>query len=410
MLDRRSRKADRSVILLVLIVLVIAATAVYASLQLRVDRITDALKKKQPVNTLIILSEGEKALFFEVFLYNPETRKGTLYYVPANLGEVIEGLRKVDGIDALYHRGSPAALQKTIEGLLGVPLHCVLDIALSDAGKLVDLVGGLDLFIPNPVDITPAPEAHFVPAPEAHFARDGRRILLPSGSVTLDGDKAVDFLSYEDPLETEVDRVGRRQKFVQSLLKSLGEERQLLAQRGPFRLVRALVRTNIPPRALAALLAELARYDSERVIQARVLGATRTVDGRDLLFPHQEGELLLEAVRQAVAANASNEFIPAEDLSVTVQVLNCTATPGLANRAREVFQSYDIEVLAPNNADNDQYQSTVVYDRKGRIEDARRVAELIRCARVSTQLDPQGDQAVDVTVILGKDFDGRYCK
>ncbi len=394
MLERRSRKADRSVILLVLIVLVIAATAVLLLLQLRVDRITDALKKKQPVNTLIILSEGEKALFFEIFLYNPETRKGTLYYVPANLGGVIEGLRKVDGIDALYRRGSPAALQKTIEGLLGVPLHCVLDIALTDAVKLVDLVGGLDLFIPNPVDIT----------------REGRRILLPSGSVTLDGDKTVDFLSYEDPLETEVDRIGRQQKFVQSLLKSLGEEKQLLAQRGPFRLVRAFVRTNIPPRALAALIAELARYDSERVIQARVLGATRTVDGRDLLFPHQDGELLLEAVRQAVAANASNEFIPAEDLTVTVQVLNGTSTPGLANRAREVFQSYDMEVLAPNNADNDQYQSTVVYDRKGRIEDARRVAELIRCTRVATQLDPQGDQAVDVTVILGKDFDGRYCK
>jgi anionic cell wall polymer biosynthesis LytR-Cps2A-Psr (LCP) family protein len=402
MLDRRSRKADRSVILLVMIVLVIAATAVYASLQLRVDRITDALKKKQPVNTLIILSEGEKALFFEVFLYNPETRKGTLYHVPANLGEVIEGLRKVDGIDALYRRGSPAALQKTIEGLLGVPLSCVIDIALTDAAKLVDLVGGLDLFIPNPVDMSPAPEAQSF--------RDVRRILLPSGSVTLDGDKAVDFLSYEDPLETEADRVGRQQKFVQSLLKTLGEERQLLAQRGPFRLVRALVRTNIPPRALAALLAELARYDSERVIQARVLGATRTVDGRELLFPHQEGELLLEAVRQAVAANASNEFIPAEDLTVTVQVLNGTATPGLANRAREVFTSYDLEVLAPNNADNDQYQFTVVYDRKGRIEDARRVAELIRCARVVTQLDPLGDQAVDVTVILGKDFDGRYCK
>lgn len=402
MLDRRARKADRSVILLVLIVVVIAATAVYASLQLRVDKITDALKKKQPVNTLIILSDGEKALFFEVFLYNPETRKGTLYHVPANLGGVIEGLRKVDGIDALYHRGSlrssprssPAALQKTIEGLLGAPLHCVIDISLVDASKLVDLVGGLELFIPNPVDIS----------------RDGHRILLPSGSVTLDGDKAVDFLGYEDPLETEVDRIGRQQKFVQALLKSLGEEKQLLAHRGPFRLVRSFVRTTIPPRALAALLAELSRYDSERVIQARVLGATRTVDGRELLFPHQNGELLQEAVRQAVAANASNEFIPAEDLTVTVQVLNGTATPGLANRAREVFQSYDLDVLAPNNADNDQYPYTVVYDRKGRIDDARRVAELIRCTRVSTHLDPQGDQSVDVTVVLGKDFDGRYCK
>jgi anionic cell wall polymer biosynthesis LytR-Cps2A-Psr (LCP) family protein len=394
MLDRRSRKADRSIILLALIAVVVAATAVYASLQLRVDRITDALKKKQPVNTLIILSDGEKALFFEVFLYNPETRKGTLFHVPANVGAVIEGLRRVDGIDALYRRGSPAALQKMIEGLLGVSLHCVLDLGLADAVKLVDLIGGLALFIPNPVDIT----------------REGRRILLPSGSVTLDGDKTADFLTYEDSLETEVDRVGRQQKFVQSLLKSLGENRVLLAQRGPFRLVRSLVRTNIPPRALAALLAELGRYDSERVILSRVLGATRTVDSRDLLFPHQGGELLTEAVRQAVAANASNEFIRAEDLTLTVQVLNGTATAGLANRAWEVFRSYDMEVLAPNNADNDQYQSTVVYDRKGRIEDARRVADLIRCTRVSTQMDPQGDQAVDVTVILGKDFDGRYCK
>ena len=56
MLERRSRRTDRSIILLVLILVIIAGTGVYAVLQLRVDQITDSLKKKQPLNTLFIFS------------------------------------------------------------------------------------------------------------------------------------------------------------------------------------------------------------------------------------------------------------------------------------------------------------------------------------------------------------------
>jgi hypothetical protein len=394
MLDRRSRKTERSVILLALIVAVIAAAAVYASLQLRVDQISDSLKKKLPLATLFIVSDGEKALFFDVFLYNPAMRKGALFYVPANVGGVIENLKKVDGIDALYRKGNPTALRGRIEDLLGSAVQCVIDINLDDAGRLVDLLGGIDVFIPNPVDIS----------------KGGRRILLPSGSVTLDGDKAGDFLSYEDPLENETDRIGRRQKFLQSLLKALGENNSFLTQRGPFRMLRSLLRTTLPPRALAALVSELGRFDSERMVLQRVLGNTRTVDGRDLLFPHQEGELLKETVKQTLAAIASTEYVPADSLTITVEVLNGTKTPGLATRAREVFQSYDLEVMAPNNADNDQYQNTVVLDRRGKLENAKKVADIIRCGRIYSKPDPQMDQAVDVTVILGKDFDGRYVK
>ena len=394
MLDRRTRRADRSIILLVLIVVVIAAAGLYAYLQLRVDQITESLKRKQPLNTLFILSDREKALFFEVFLYNPETRKGALFYVPANLGGVIQNLDKVDGIDALYRRGNPSVLKKRLEELLGTGIQCVIDMSIEEAGKLVDLVGGLDVFIPNPVDLT----------------QEGRRILLPSGSVVLDGDKARDFITYEDPLETEADKIGRKQKFLQSLLKGLGEKNAFLLQRGPFRMLRSLLHTSIPPRALASLVAELGRFDSERTILQRVLGNTRTVDGRGLLFPHQDGELLKEAVKQTLAANASSEFVPPEDLTITVEVLNGTTTSGLASRARELLQSYDLEVMAPNNADNDQYLNTVVLDRKGKPENAKKVADIIRCTRIYSRPDLQLDQAVDVTLILGKDFDGRYVK
>ena len=394
MLERRSRKPDRSVFLLILIVLVIVASAVYAYLQLRVDQITDALKKKLPLNTLFIFSDGDRALFFEVFFYTPDTRKGSLFYVPANLGGVIQRLNKVDGIDALYRRANPAAVKARIEDLLGVGIPCVIDIGTEEVGKLVDLIGGVDVFIPNPVDLT----------------RESSRVLLPSGSVRLDGDKARQFITYEDPLETDIDRIGRRQRFLQSLLKGVGEKNAFLLQRGPLRMLRSLVHTNLSQRALGSFVQEMGRFDSERMVLQRVLGTTRTVDGRDLLFPHQEGELLKQAVKQAIAANASSEFVPADALSITVEVLNGTKTPGLATRARELLQTFDLEVMPPNNADNDQYQYTVVLDRKGKLDDAKKVADIIRCTRVYSKPDPQMDQAVDVTVILGRDFDGRFVK
>ena len=394
MLERRSRRPDRSVILLALIILVLAASAVYAYLQFRVDQITEALKKNLPLNTLFIFSDGESALFFEVFFYTPDTRKGSLFYVPANLGGVIPRLNKVDGIDALYRRSNPSAVTARIENLLGVGIPCVIDISKEDVSKLVDLIGGVEVFIPNPVDLT----------------SNGARVLLPSGSVNLDGDKAWEYVSYRDPLETDADMIGRRQKFLQSLLKGLGEKNTFLIQRGALRMLKSLVRTNLSVRALASFVQEMGRFDSERMVLQRVLGTTRTVDGRELLFPHQEGELLKEAVKQAVAANASSEFVAPDSLSITVEVLNGTKTPGLANRARDLFQSYDLEVVPPNNADNDQYQNTVVLDRKGKLDDAKKVADIIRCTRVYSRPDPQMDQAVDVTVILGRDFDGRFVK
>jgi len=293
MFERRNRRADRSIILLVLILAVVAGAVTYAVLQLRVDQITDSLKKKQPLNTLFIVSEGDRALFFEVFFYNPQTRKGSLFYVPPNVGSVIATINRVEGIDALYRRSSPLPLRQKVEELLGAPLQGVIDLSVEDVGRLVDLVGGVDVFIPNPVDLTLA----------------DARILLPSGSVRLDGDKAREFVTYRDPLETEADAVGRRQKFLQALLKGMGENEAFLLQRGPMKMLRTLVRTDLPGRALSSFIAEMGRFDSERMVLQRVLGTTRSVDGRDLLFPHQDGELLKQAVKQAMAANASNEFV-----------------------------------------------------------------------------------------------------
>lgn len=390
---RRKRKWDKGILILVPIVLIVAATAVFGYLQLRTDLLTEGLKKDTPIAVLFAVSGDKDYRFFEVLLYHPRTHRGAVLFIPGNVGLIIESLKKVDRLDALYRYGNIAALKSKVEQITGLAIPFFIELKEQDVVALVDLLGGLELFIPNPV--------------EASFS--DHKVLLPSGSVVLDGDKIRDFISYQDPLEAETDWVGRKQKFLQSLLKSLGES-ELVLQKSVFAALKRTLSTNLSSRSLAAFIREMKKMEAEKLIFQRVLGSVRTVDGKQLLFPHFDGQLLKEIVKQSSDTLASAAPVAEEQLTVSLEILNGTPVGGLAKRAASVFQSYGYEIVAIGNADNTDYLNTVILDRKGRLEAAQRVADLIRCERVYSRLSEGGDPSIDVTVILGKDFDGRYCK
>jgi anionic cell wall polymer biosynthesis LytR-Cps2A-Psr (LCP) family protein len=389
----RKRKWDKSILILVAIVMVVAAMAVFGYLQLRTDLFTETLKKDEPVSVLFAFGGDKEYRFFELLLYHPKTHRGAVLFVPGNVGSIIESLKRVDRIDALYSPGNLDPFIGKLEQLTGENIDFYIDLSDQDVGDLVDLLGGLELFIPNPIEDLGA----------------DRITLLPSGSVVLDGDKAREFISYRDPMESEMDWVGREQHFLQALLKRMGES-DILRTRSGFELFRGLADTNLNPRALEAFVAELGRLEADKLIFQRVLGSSRIVDGKELIFPHFDGQLLKEIMKQTRESLASQDPFAEEDLTVGVEVLNGTTVTGLAGRAANVFQSFGYEIVAVGNADNQDYLKTVILDRKGRIDAAERVAKLIRCERAYTRMEEGADLAVDVTVILGKDFDGRYCK
>jgi anionic cell wall polymer biosynthesis LytR-Cps2A-Psr (LCP) family protein len=390
---RRKRKWDKSILLLILIVLVVLTAVIFGYFQLRTDLFTEKLNTGEPVAVLFCLSGDTEHGFFELLLYQPSTSRGAIIYVPGNVGMIIESLRKVDRIDALYERGNLEPLIEKVEELVAIDIPFYVDLQDREVRNQVDLLGGLELFIPNPVDTV----------------YSGKRVILPSGSVVLDGDKILDFISYEEEMENDVDSDGRKQRFLQSLLKSISGS-DLLESKSAFAVFRNNMDTNMSPRALSSFVTELHRLNDEKIVFQRVLGSSRIVDGKELLFPHFEGQLLKEIVKQTIETISSQEPFSEDELTVAIEVLNGTSVAGLARRGANVFQSFGYEVVSVANADNSDYQKTVVLDRKGRLEVAQRVADLIRCRRVYSRLEETGDTTIDVTIILGTDFDGRYCK
>lgn len=101
------------------------------------------------------------------------------------------------------------------------------------------------------------------------------------------------------------------------------------------------------------------------------------------------------------------ERVPIPDVNdaagqrIRVQVLNATTTRGLARRATRLLRDRGFDVVetgtSPEPAD-----STMVLDRSGHPDWARRVADALGGARVESR--PDSSRYLDVTVLIGRSW------
>ena len=384
---RGNGRRDRSYLLLAAIVVLIGATVGFAVTQLRTDEVAVWLREYDLLVGLTVVSDPRHQVAFEVLLIDPETRRAALL-MPGNVGALIAS--RMDALESLYEEGSPDPLYDKVAELLGVQPRFHLDLTGGRLIDLVDLMGGAEVFIPDPLEPPP-----------------GGGSGLPAGTVRLDGDKAAAYLSYSAAEESHLEWAGRLHRLHQGLFRELDRQAELVRHRSVQRYLHRSLGTNLSAAGFATLLATLAEVDSERLIFQYTIGQPRTVDGRTLVFPHYDDDLLREAVSQIVEALASEQGESAA--AVAVEILNGTSVSGLAGAAAPLLRSFGYRVVRIGNADHHGYAATRVLDRRGRPELAARVAELMQCHGAGAEPGTAVDPEVDVTIVLGGDFNGRRC-
>lgn len=379
-------------VLLVLIFLVIIVTGGVLYVQLRTDDVGSRLVTGEIVRTLVVAHENNQPFLSFVLFYHPETERAAVLDIPGNLGGVIRSLGRVDRVDAVFAHQTPDLFRAEVERFIGVSIPFTLVMSDEQLIDFINLLGGVDLFIIND-----------------YREMDGNDpILLPTGNVRLDGEKAVQYVRYQDEVETELEQIGKRQAFVQSLLRSIRRNVRFLSDPDVVELRSRFIETDLDVRAQTTLFTAIGNIDPERVVGRRVQGTTRAVEVegtvRQLLFPHFEGQWLKQAVQQVQQTLASAEEVVAEQVVVRLEILNGTSRSGLARRTAELYEAYGFEVRRFGNAESDQIEHTLVVDRRGIGDLSQQVAQVIQAQRVVTEVQPSAD--VDVTLILGRDFDG----
>jgi hypothetical protein len=267
-------------------------------------------------------------------------------------------------------------------------------------GKIVDLMEGVELFIPQAFEV-------YEEVP----------VLFPSGNTLLDGDKAGQYIRFELDGEEPEQIYLRREQFFLGFLKSLGEKHSRLDNPQMAAAFYPLLKTEMNRLTRERLFEALSALDLNRISMQPVAGNYREVSGQDLLIPYYDGTVIKDIVRQAQRSLSQESAGALVERVFTVEVLNGTSTNGLASRTAELIRGFRYDVVSMGNADRGDYEKTEIIDRTG-LEDVLAVfADTIKCKNIRyeskiSEMDEGPamrnlDYKADFTLIIGKDFNGR---
>jgi len=398
----RILKTDASRFLLALIVLLVAVGVAAAVYTLRSNPVDDALAVNRVINVLFIIEDEGKPLSTFVLMYYPGTRRAAIFDIPGELGLLITRINRVDRIDRVYEPARIGGYENEVENLLGIDVNFSLVITRENLVSMVDLIEGVEIFIPSPVS-----------------RREGDTLIMfPSGITVLDGDKAGLYVSYSLDDEDREMEVFRRQRFFIGLLDRWIRMNERLKNPQAAKLFHSFFRTAMNQRTLTRLFDEFVYIDPDRTNIQSVSGNLREVSGQMLIIPHWDGNLVKEVVRQTLGTLTRQIDDPYNERSPTVEVLNGTAVSGLAGRTAEMLGSFGYDIISIGNADRTNYENTVIIHRSGDEGMVKAFADVIRCNNIRREFDAPDDEdefniqdfeyKADFTLIIGRDFNGRY--
>lgn len=398
----RLRDEQKGAILLGIIVLIIVVVSVIMAASLKKDNVAEMLSDDQIVRVLNILEDDDGSVIFtNLLIYYPVSGKAASVNIPGNTAAIYQSLGRVDRIDQVYKEKGYEAYKSEIEKLLACKIPFYMSMKFSDFIKVTDMLGGMRVFIPAPVD---------------SVSEKGERWLLPSGAVTLDGDKISTYLKYTAEDETDFDVQERYQNVVAAFYLMLHDKKNVLfARKNNFKCLKKFITVNLNDDDSRRLLLQISNMDSETIARQTITGRIRIMDGQRLLFPLNNGEFIKEAVKQSTNMLISNSGTYASRVYV-LEIKNGTTVQGLAHNTSILFQNASYDVLSAVNADRNDYEKTVIIDHIGNKEIASMVGNFIHCTNIQEEevklSGPESDASADVdfTIILGKDFDGRYVR
>lgn len=397
MKKNKIRDEQKGIIFLIFIFLVVVLVSLYSWFVLKPKNLEYG---DQVIRTLFLVSDSDKkCIFSNVLIYYPETQKAAVVNIPSNTGAIYQSLNRTDRIDSVFREKGIEVFKGEVEKILNCIIPFYINIELDDFKLLTDYLGGLRVFIPSPVDVT---------------CDDGKRYLLPSGAVNLDGDKIESYLKYVFPEESFTEVQERYQNVATAFFSALHDKKSsVFKSEKVFKKYYDLMNINLSLSDSYRMMSLFSEMDTELIKRQTVTGKLREIDGQELLMPTRNGSDIKEAVQQVTQLLVSNSGTMASRIYV-LEIQNGTTIQGLAHNTAILYKGASYDVLGTVNADRNDYDKTVIIDHIGNKEMAEMVGKYIHCSNIIeetvdlSESDENSTSDVDFTIILGKDFDGRY--
>lgn len=136
-----------------------------------------------------------------VLSFSNDTGKSRLISIPRDTW--VSADSSAGRIGTLYSWGGANLIVRHVAGLLGISIHQFVVINMSTFSKLIDVLGGVDVYVEENMDY--------------EDSESGLAIHLEKGYQHLNGDEAQKYLRYRSEKLGDVGRVQRQQQFFRAL-------------------------------------------------------------------------------------------------------------------------------------------------------------------------------------------------
>ena len=300
-------------------------------------------------------------------------------------------------INHAYAYGGVELLENTLVNYLGVPVQYYVIVNFKSFPQLVDSIGGITVNVPKRLHYTDKAGSLYID--------------IPAGEQHMDGKTSLGFVRFRHDALGDIGRVERQQIFLKSVFEKIKEPSIIPKIPELIRQSMKLVKTNMTISQSIQLASYLKDQDPSRTVFRTLPGRAAYISGVSYWLGELSSisEILSEKPIEFISSPPDDPALDLQaselvgSISVPIDVLNGSGTPGVGKEAATRLQSIGIDVAHIGNAKHFDYKYTNILFPTGD-ETEHSAKALGKIAMIPASLICQDNNSSHVTIIFGHDY------
>lgn len=325
---------------------------------------TDSLEARGRADSILVLS------------VSPKTKDTILFSIPRDLRVMIPE-RGMDKINHAFAYGGVDLLKKTVEDLIGLPIHYYGVVDFEGFKYVIDALGGIDIYVEKDM---------------YYIDRAGSvKINLHKGQQVLDGEKALEYVRFRSDSLGDLGRIQRQQKLINAVIDKILNVDNLTKIPNIVSSLPDYINTNMGSSDIISLARLMKDIDREKIWIETIKGEPQYIGGVSYLVVDTQ------EVKDRVNYLIENKY-----KGLNIEVLNGNQMPGIAHRVANKMKELGFNVVNIDNADHFDYQKTVIIIYRKDIKPDNYLREIFGDIEIIRKEQP--NKEIDMTIIVGKNM------
>jgi LCP family protein required for cell wall assembly len=357
-----------------------------------------------------------------VLHYNPQKHKLGMLSIPRDMWVQIPsyGEGRINtayriGEMKKYPGGGTVLVKETVRRFIGYPIDYYVMINFDGFRKLVDLIGGIDVDVPKPINDPTFPDENYGYSP----------LYIPAGRIHMDGDLALKYARTRHQ-DSDFGRARRQQQVIMAIRDKVMEKKMLpsLIAKAPqiYKALGNSVSTDMPISLMVALARSMGSQDltvEQAIIDDSCTKQYHTQGGAWVLLPLRDKvRAVVDKVMEdnpPVSSGTPGATTPIGESSAQIKeqrlkmenariaVLNGTLKSGLASNTAKQLKKLGFNIVSVGNADRADYQRSILIVYTPKEFTSEELQKIFHIPAENVRTGANLKSSYDFLLILGKD-------